>query len=205
MIQYLFNLLLNIDEVLISIVQAYGTWVYPLLFLIIFLETGLVITPFLPGDSMIFAAGAIAAIGKLNIILLFVLLASAAILGDTVNYWIGKFVGLRIVNPKYKKYICKTERFYKDHGGKTLIFARFIPFIRTFAPFVAGIGKMNYLRFLAFNIAGGIFWTGLFVFSGYFFGNLPFVKENLSIIILLILSTSFIPVIIELVKKGRCH
>jgi len=205
MISYLFNLLVNIDDVLISIVQTYGVWVYPLLFAIIFLETGVVITPFLPGDSMIFAAGAIASIGELNVILLFVLMASAAILGDTVNYWIGKFVGLKIVNPKYKKYIFKTEKFYDKHGGKTLIYARFIPFIRTFAPFVAGIGKMNYIKFLTFNIIGGVFWTGLFVFSGYFFGNLPFVKENLSIFILLILSTSFIPIIIELINKKRNH
>jgi len=194
------NFFLKIDESLYSLVQAYGVLVYPILFLIIFVETGLVIMPFLPGDSLLFAAGAIAAVGKMNIFLLFLILSSAAVLGDSVNYWIGNKIGVKIVSPRYKKYIQRTEEFYSRHGGKTIVFARFIPFIRTFAPFVAGVGRMNYLRFFLFNVFGGILWTSLFLFAGYFFGNLPFVEENLVLIILAIIIISILPIMIEAIR-----
>ncbi len=192
------------DEYLNIIIQNYGAFTYVILFLVIFAETGLVVTPFLPGDSLIFIAGTLAKSGGLNTFLLFFILASAAILGDSFNYAIGKYFGKKIgKNEKLvkKKYLRKTEEFYKKHGGKTIIFARFIPIIRTFAPFVAGIGKMDYVRFLGFNVFGGMIWVGLFVFGGYYFGQLELVQENLSWFILFIILLSFLPVIFEFFKK----
>ena len=196
------DIVLNVDEYLNIIVQNYGISAYFILFVIIFLETGVVVTPFLPGDSLIFVTGTIAAKKLLNVFLLFILLAIAAILGDTLNYWIGSYFGDRIIKSRWvkKEYIERTNRFYEKHGGKTIILARFIPIIRTFAPFVAGIAKMNYGRFVSFNVFGGIIWVSLFLFGGYFFGAIPFVQENLSLVILVIIVISFVPPIIEYIR-----
>ena len=201
----LLELLTNLDQNLIWIVQNYGFLIYPLLFLIIFIETGLVIIPFLPGDSLLFTSGVLASQGLVNVLTIFLITALAAILGDTVNYWIGNFVGKKISNGKLvrKEHLIKTQKFYEKYGGKTIIIARFIPIIRTFAPFVAGIGKMKYSKFLLFNIIGGILWTSVMVFSGFFFGNIPIVKDNLSVCIILIVIISFIPAIVELIKGRR--
>ena len=193
------DVILHLDKYLGQIIANYGTLTYGILFLIIFLETGLIFTPFLPGDSLLFVSGAFAAKKVLNVFLLFILLTIAAILGDTVNYFIGNYFGKKI---KIKQeYLEKTQKFYEKYGNKTIVLARFIPLIRTFAPFVAGIGKMNYLRFLSYNIIGGILWVGIFVFGGYFFGNIKFVNENLTYFILGIIIISFIPVLINLFKK----
>jgi membrane-associated protein len=200
------DFVLHIDKHLNEIIQTYGTWTYLLLFAIIFMETGLVITPFLPGDSLLFAAGAFAAQGSLNVWVLFVLLSFAAILGDTVNYWIGHFIGPKAFsgNVRFlkKEYLDRTHAFYEKHGGKTIILARFIPIIRTFAPFVAGVGAMTYSHFIVYNVIGGIFWVGLFTFGGYFFGNLPFVKDNFFIVIIAIIAISVLPAIVEVIR-GR--
>jgi len=195
---------LNIDEYLISLVQVYGYYVYLILFAIIFLETGFVITPFLPGDSMIFVAGTLSAQGVLNPYMLFIIISLAAILGDTLNYWIGKYIGERVFH-KYinEKYLDKTKEFYEKHGAKTIVIARYIPIVRTFAPFVAGVGKMNYLKFLIYNVVGGITWVAIFVFGGYFFGNIPFVRENLTFVVLAIILTSFIPPVIGWLRQRR--
>ncbi len=202
---------IHLDKNLLNIIQNYGVFTYVILFLIIFCETGLVIAPFLPGDSLIFAAGAIAASNALNVLFLFILFSFAAILGDTLNYWIGSLIGKRVFHEKSrffkKEYLAKTQSFYERYGGKTIIIARFIPIIRTFAPFVAGVGKMNYRKFLSYNIIGGIFWVGLFTFTGYYFGSLPFVKNNFSIVILAIILISIVPAIIEYIKckiRDRC-
>ncbi len=204
-IQTLIDFFLHLDKNLMAIAQAYGTLIYLFLFLIIFCETGLVITPFLPGDSLLFAAGALSANEILNIFVLFALLSLAAILGDSVNYWIGSFIGPKIFNEKSrffkKEHLMKTQGFYEKHGGKTIIIARFIPIIRTFAPFVAGIGKMKYKKFLLYNIIGGILWVFLFIFTGYFFGALPFVKRNFSLIIIAIIIISILPAIIEFIRN----
>lgn len=199
------DFLIHVDKYLIYIIQNYGIWTYPILFLIIFVETGLVIMPFLPGDSLLFVAGAIAAIGSLNIFIIFILLSLAAILGDSLNYSIGKYLGDKIKNHKWikKEYLHKTEDFYKRHGAKTIILARFAPFLRTFAPFVAGIGKMKYSKFLTYNIIGGVAWVGLFTFAGYFFGNLPFVQKNLTIIVLVIVVVSLIPAALEIIRSRK--
>jgi len=203
-IEYLIDLFLHLDKHLNEIIQQYGVITYVILFLVIFAETGLVFTPFLPGDSLIFAAGTFAALGSFNIHILFVILASAAILGDTVNYWIGHFVGMKLFE-KYprvlkKEYLERTHQFYEKHGGKTIIIARFIPIIRTFAPFVAGIGSMSYSKFIAYNIIGGIVWCAMFAYGGYFFGTLPFVKNNFSIVIITIVLISILPGIIEFIR-----
>jgi membrane-associated protein len=199
------DFILHLDKHLNEIVMTYGAWTYALLFLIIFLETGLVITPFLPGDSLLFAAGSFAALDSLDPVILFVLLAAAAILGDTVNYWIGHFIGPRAFSGNIrflkKEYLVRTHEFYERHGGKTIILARFIPIIRTFAPFVAGVGAMTYSRFIAYNVIGGIAWVALFVFGGYFFGNLPFVKDNFSLVILAIILISVMPGVIEFFRE----
>ena len=200
------NVILHLDKYLSLIIQEYGTFTYVILFLVIFLETGLVITPFLPGDSLLFAAGAFAALGSFNIFIVLILLWLAAFLGDTANYWIGHFFGDKILLKKKlikQDYLDKTKNFYEKHGNETIILARFIPIIRTFAPFVAGIGKMSYIKFLSYNIIGGILWVAIFVFGGYFFGNIPFVSENLTYIILGIIIISFIPALIHLFKKNR--
>ena len=190
------------------VINQFGLFTYIFLFLIIFMETGLVITPFLPGDSLLFAAGTLAVAGGLNIYLLFLLLASAAILGDTVNYWIGYMIGPRIFEKKRipflkKEHLERTEKFYEKYGGKTIILARFIPIIRTFAPFVAGIGKMIYSKFVTFNIAGGIAWVGFFLFAGYFFGNLPIIKDNYHFAIVGIIFISVLPAVIEYLKHHK--
>ena len=205
-ISRLFDFIIHIDKYLGSIIQNYGTFSYLILFLIIFLETGLVITPFLPGDSLIFVAGTFAAKNVINVYLLFLILITAAILGDTFNYWIGNYFGENIFSKSRffkKEYLDKTKEFYNKHGGKTIIMARFIPIIRTFAPFVAGIGKMNYFKFLVFNISGGIGWVGLFLFGGYFFGNIKFVQDNLSFIVLAIILVSLVPPIIEVLRNRK--
>jgi membrane-associated protein len=200
----LFNLFMHIDEHLKTIIENYGVWTYALLFMIIFCETGLVVTPFLPGDSLLFAAGTFAALGSLNLVWLLVLLMIAAIVGDTVNYWIGHYVGERAFEghiPLVKKeHLERTQKFYERYGGKTIIIARFVPIIRTFAPFVAGIGSMNYSRFIVYNVVGGMLWVTIFVLGGYFFGNLPVVQENFGLVVVVIIIISVLPMLIEVVK-----
>jgi membrane-associated protein len=207
-ISYLIDLFLHLDKHLSQIIQNYGVWTYLLLFLVIFMETGFVVTPFLPGDSLLFAAGTFAspALGSsLNIFLLWALLCTAAILGDTVNYWIGHFVGPKAFSGEVRflkvEYLDRTHEFYEKHGGKTIIIARFIPIIRTFAPFVAGIGAMNYGRFITYNVVGGVVWVTIFTFGGYYFGNLPFVKENFSLVVIAIIFISVVPMIFEFIKQ----
>jgi membrane-associated protein len=202
------DFVLHLDQYLNEIIQSYGAWTYALLFLIIFMETGFVVTPFLPGDSLLFAAGTIAALGSLNVWLLFGLLFFAAVLGDTVNYWIGNKVGPRAfemdIRFMKREYLERTQHFYEKHGGKTIILARFVPIVRTFAPFVAGVGTMNYGRFLSFNIIGAFLWTSIFIFLGYFFGNIPFVKQNFELVIIGIVLVSVVPMVIEYVR-GRAR
>ncbi len=206
LINYFMDLILHLDRHLNEIIQDYGVWTYLILFTIIFCETGLVVTPFLPGDSLLFAAGALAALtdSPLNIFLLFLLLTVAAIIGDTVNYWIGAYIGPKAFSSKSRffkrEYLEQTQAFYEKHGGKTIIIARFIPIIRTFAPFVAGIGSMTYWRFILYNITGGIIWVGLCLLLGYLFGNLPFVKKNFSLVILAIIFISLLPALIEYLR-----
>ena len=200
------DFVLHMDEHLASIVTDMGMWSYALLFLVIFIETGVVILPFLPGDSLLFAAGTIASLGSFNVVLLWVLLFGAAVLGDTANYWIGHFIGPRVFREDVRflkrEYLDRTHAFYEKHGGKTIFLARFIPIIRTFAPFVAGVGHMRYSYFLTYNVVGGAVWTALFIFGGYFFGNLPFVQDNFSIIILAIIVISVLPAVFEYLR-GR--
>lgn len=200
-IKFLVDFILHIDVYLGQIISNYGILTYVLLFLIIFVETGLVVTPFLPGDSILFAVGAFAALGSLNLFLLLVLLTLAAILGDTVNYWIGHFFGEKLIaNPKVpirKEHIEQTQKFFDRHGGKTIILARFVPIVRTFAPFVAGVGRMNYGKFISFNIIGGVAWVFLATLAGFFFGNIPIVKENFSTVIIAIVLVSVAPMIIQ--------
>jgi len=198
------GIFLHADKYIDIIIQNYGVSTYLILFLIVFLETGLVVTPFLPGDSLIFVAGTFAGKGLMNVVLLFFILALAAILGDTLNYAIGNYFGKKIfLDKKYirKDYMKKTEDFYKKYGGKTIIIARFLPIVRTFAPFIAGVGRMDYLRFLAFNVVGGILWVGLFLFSGFYFGRIPFVKENLTLIVFIIIALSLVPPLFEYIKS----
>src|SRR4030067_2189025 len=188
LILYLIDLILHLDHYLGQIIQEYGTWTYLLLFFVIFMETGFVVTPFLPGDSLLFAAGAFAGLGYLQVGILFVILAIAAIAGDTANYWIGHYIGPRAFSGNVpflkKEYLDRTHEFYERHGGKTIILARFIPIIRTFAPFVAGVGAMTYPHFIAYNVIGGGAWVAIFTFGGFFFGNLPVVKDNFSLVII---------------------
>jgi len=196
------DFVLHLDAHLIELVRDYGGWTYAILFLIIFCETGLVVTPILPGDSLLFAVGTIAATGALDPLAVSVLLAIAAVLGDTVNYAAGYWIGPRVFSREdswllNKQHLERTHRFYEKYGGKTIIFARFIPIIRTFAPFVAGIGKMSYSRFIAYNVVGGIVWIAAFVYAGYFFGNIPIVKDNFSLVILAIIVISVMPAVIE--------
>lgn len=201
----LINIFLHLDENLAIIITNYGLWTYLLLFIIIFIETGMVIIPFLPGDSLLFAAGAFASLKALDISLLLIILTLAAILGDTINYWIGNLIGPRIFKENKrlfnKKYLYKTQDFYDKYGGKTIIIARFIPIIRTFAPFVAGIGKMKYKKFLVYNIIGAVMWVFLFIFAGFYFGNIPIVKKNFEIVIIAIVIISIIPAIIEYFRQ----
>ena len=207
-LSYLIEFVLHLDRHLHELVLHYGTWVYGILFLIIFAETGLVIMPLLPGDSLLFAAGAVAATGGLDPHLLVILLIIAAISGDTVNYWIGHYVGPRVFSQTHSRWfnpqhLQRTHRFYQKHGGKTVILARFLPIIRTFAPFVAGVGAMGYLRFLMYSMIGGIIWVSSFVYMGYFFGNLPIVKKNFTLLILAIIFISLLPLVIEFFKHRR--
>jgi membrane-associated protein len=201
------DFLLHIDIYLQQWVTDYRTWTYFILFLIIFCETGLVVTPFLPGDSLLFAAGTVAAMPNqpLNIIVIIVLLICAAFIGDNTNYFIGRYLGLKVYEKDYrlikKKYLIKTHNFYEKHGGKTLIIARFMPIIRTFAPFVAGVGTMKYLRFFSFSILGNILWVTLFSLAGYFFGNIPLVRKNFTLAIFAIIFVSILPMIIAIIKQ----
>lgn len=205
----LLDYFLHLDEILPEITSAYGTWTYAILFLIIFLETGVVVTPFLPGDSLLFAAGAVAALDNsgLNVVFLFILLTVAAILGDTANYWIGHTIGPRAFSGNIpflkKEYLERTHQFYEKYGGKAIVLARFVPIVRTFAPFVAGIGSMNYSRFIFYNIFGGVLWCATFIFLGYFFGNLPFVKRNFELVIIVIILISLLPPVVEYFQSRR--
>lgn len=203
-ISWFVDFILHLDVHLGALIQTFGIWSYAVLFLIIFCETGLVIAPFLPGDSLLFTAGALAAIGSFNIIVLFIVIALAAILGDTVNYSIGKFLGPRVFKSKSKflkkEYLEKTKTFFAKYGNKTIVIARFVPIIRTFAPFIAGVGEMPYWEFLSYNIIGGIAWVALFLFGGYFFGNIAFMKQHFSIVIIFIILISLVPVIVEIIK-----
>lgn len=205
MLAQLFDFILHIDVHLGTIISTYGIVTYAILFGIIFVETGLVFVPFLPGDSLLFAAGAFAALGSLNLWVVLGLMIIAAILGDTVNYWIGHFFGDKLVaNPRVpinKEHIEETQKFFDKHGGKTIILARFVPIVRTFAPFVAGIGRMKYSQFVSFNIIGGISWVLIATLAGFFFGNIPFVKENFSLVVLGIVLLSVAPMVSPVVKK----
>ncbi len=206
------GILLHLDHHLNSMLSAYGHLTYALLFLIVFCETGLVVTPFLPGDSLLFAAGALSVGGALNVVWLFALLCLAAILGDGVNYWIGRRVGPKIFARETalflkKAHLQRTKHFYEQHGGKAVILARFVPILRTFVPFVAGIGKMDCRRFIRYNVVGGLLWVALFVFGGYGFGNLPFVKRHFTWVILAIITLSVLPILVEWIRarKERHH
>jgi membrane-associated protein len=207
-VQLVIDFILHIDRHLAELTAAYGLWIYGILFLIIFCETGLVVTPFLPGDSLLFVAGAIATQDAMNIHLMVILLIIAAILGDAVNYSIGRFFGVRLfANPDSKifrrRHLEITQTFYARHGGKTIILARFVPIVRTFAPFVAGMGHMPYRRFAAYNVVGAIAWVTLFSYAGYFFGNLPMVQSNLHYLIVAIIFVSILPGVIEILRHRR--
>jgi len=205
-IKQIIDIFIHLDKHLNEIIQTFGFWTYFILFVVIFCETGLVVTPFFPGDSLLFAAGALASIGSLKVEWLFIVLSLAAIAGDTVNYQIGYFIGPKVFQRQDSRffkneYLERTHRFYEKHGGKTIILARFIPIIRTFAPFVAGVGTMTYLRFLSFNVIGGVLWCAIFVFGGYYFGNIPFVKKNFSLVIMAIIFMSILPGIIGYLRN----
>jgi membrane-associated protein len=196
------------DRYLGQIVTDTGLWTYVILFVVIFIETGLVVTPFLPGDSILFAAGAlIAAQGVLDIKILYILMVIAAVAGDTANYWIGHYIGPRVFHKERrflkKEYLDRTHAFYEKHGGKTILLARFIPIIRTFAPFVAGVGEMTYGHFISYNVVGGIVWPALFLFGGYFFGNIPFIKDHFSLVVIAIVLISLIPAVVEVLKNKK--
>jgi len=204
----LLDFILHLDKHLSIIIQNFGALTYAILFLIIFAETGFVVTPFLPGDSLLFAAGSLAAQGSLNIWILLIVLAASAILGDTINYGVGKFLGTKMfykTNNRFlkKEYLDRTRRFYEKYGNKTIVLARFVPIVRTFAPFVAGVGKMNYFKFAFYNILGGILWISIFILGGYFFGNIPIVKRNFTIVIFVIIILSILPMIIEAWKHFK--
>ena len=206
---FVIDFILHIDVHLGEIIAEYGVLSYGILFLIIFVETGLVFVPFLPGDSLLFAAGAFVALGALNLWVVLGLMMIAAIFGDTLNYWIGHFFGQKLVdNPKIplnKEHIKETQIFFDKHGGKTIILARFVPIVRTFAPFVAGIGRMNYGQFISYNIVGGISWVAIATLGGYFFGNISFVKANFSLVVLGIVAISVVPMLVPLIKKWLKH
>lgn len=201
------DFILHIDVHLGELIVQYGMFTYGILFFIIFMETGFVVTPFLPGDSLLFAAGAFAALGSFNLVLILGILMLAAVAGDTANYWIGHFFGEAMIANKHipikKEHIEKTHTFFKKHGGKTIILARFIPIIRTFAPFVAGVGKMHYGQFISFNVIGGVAWVTLFTLAGYLFGNIPSVKHNFSLVIMAIIVLSVIPIVWESLKAAQ--
>jgi membrane-associated protein len=201
LISQLVDFVLHIDSHLGEIIARYGYGTYFILFAIIFLETGIVVTPFLPGDSLLFAAGAFAATGALDVWVLFVLLAMAAIVGDSVNYWFGHRLGPGCSRRTFAhKRVPTSHRFYEKHGGKTIFLARFIPIIRTFAPFVAGVGTMHYRKFIVYNVAGALVWTSIFIFAGYFFGNLPIVRENFGLVVIAIVLISLLPMAFEVIR-----
>lgn len=202
------ELLVHLDRHLGTLVQTYGVWAYPVLALVIFAETGLVVTPFLPGDSLLFAAGAVAARGGLNVWGLAALLAAAAIVGDAANYWVGRALGARLVAPGRSRYIRqehldRTHAFYERHGAKTIVLARFVPIVRTFAPFVAGLGRMTYSRFTVYNVTGAVLWVGIFVLGGYWFGTLPLVQRHLTLVLLGVIAVSLLPVGREVLRAWR--
>lgn len=208
LVSFLLDFILHIDRHLAELVAVYGPWIYLILFLIVFCETGLVVTPFLPGDSLLFVAGTLAALGSMNIHLLVALLIVAAILGDACNYQIGRHAGARLfAKPDSRifrrEYLNRTEAFYARHGGKTIVLARFVPIVRTFAPFVAGMGHMAYLQFARFNVLGAVLWVCAFCYAGYLFGNMPVVKSNLSLLILGIIVVSILPGVIEIWRQRR--
>lgn len=207
LLKQLLDILLHLDTYLNTIISQYGAWTYGILFGVIFMETGFVVTPFLPGDSLLFAAGSFAALGSLNPWLLIALLWLAAFLGDTVNYWIGHYIGERAFSGEIRwlkqEYLERTQKFYEKHGGKTIFLARFVPIIRTFAPFVAGVGRMRYGYFITYNIVGGFAWVSTFTLLGYYFGNLPFIKKNFELVILAIIAISLIPPVVEFLKARR--
>jgi membrane-associated protein len=202
------DLFLHLDTHLQTVIQSYGTWTYVILFLIIFCETGLVVTPILPGDSLLFAAGAFAATGSLDLVWLLILLTVAAVLGDAVNYAIGHFMGPKVFSQPdsrflKREYLDRTHQFYEKYGGKTIIIARFVPIVRTFAPFVAGVGSMTYAKFASYNVIGGLLWVGVCVLAGYAFGNIPVVQENFTLVILGIIFVSILPGIIEFLRQRQ--
>ena len=207
-IRKLIDIVLNVDEHLARLVPEYGPWIYAILFLIIFCETGLVVTPILPGDSLLFAVGALTAVPNgLSLPLILVLLSIAAVLGDTVNYWIGHYLGPKVFKSESRflkrKHLEKTHEFYERYGGKTIIIARFVPIVRTFAPFVAGVGAMTYGKFMSYNIFGGLLWVFSMTLCGYLFGNIPIVKKNFELVILMIIFLSILPGIIEFIRERR--
>ena len=202
------DLFLHLDHHINTVVENYGSLTYLIVFLIIFAETGLVVTPFLPGDSLLFALGAVAAGGSLKAGWLFILLSLAAILGNTVNYWVGCLLAPKVLrNEKIHfikpEHLQRTHQFFEKYGGKTIIITRFVPIIRTFAPFLAGVGNMTYRRFAFYNLAGALLWVGIGIYSGYFFGNLPFVKKNFSVVVLAIIVVSLIPAVIEFLQHRK--
>ena len=202
------DLVLNLDRHLQWLVATHGAWIYAILFLVIFCETGLVVTPFLPGDSLLFVAGTLAAVGSLYVHDLFLALAAASFLGDNTNYWIGRYAGPRVFSRKSSRlfnpgHLARTQRFYDQYGAKTIFFARFIPIVRTFAPFVAGIGRMHYARFLFYSFSGSIAWVGSLTYAGYYFGNVPAVKENLTLAIVVIVLLSILPGVVEYLRHRR--
>lgn len=202
------DIVLHLDRHLIWLVENYGVWIYAILFLVIFCETGLVVTPFLPGDSLLFAAGTVAAAGGLDVHLLAVLLIVAAILGDTVNYAFGHYVGPRVFHYEdsfwfNRRHLDRAHAFYERHGGKTIVIARFVPIIRTYAPFVAGIGAMAYPRFLAYNVGGAVLWVVSLSYAGYYFGNLPIVQQNLTLVLIGIVILSIMPAVVEYFRHRR--
>jgi len=204
------EVIIHIDKHLDIVIQAFGGWSYFLFFVIIFAETGLVVTPFLPGDSLLFVVGAFAAKGYFNLTWLFIILAAAATIGDTVNYAFGKFFGEQLLQKGShrffkKEYVERTHKFYEKYGGKTIILARFVPIVRTFAPFVAGIGKMSYYKFAIYNVSGALLWVGMFVFGGYYFGNIPFIKDNFLVVILTVMLVSILPFVTEFWKYHRAR
>ena len=208
LIDKIIDIALHLDRYLSAIIQQYGLWTYAILFVVIFIETGFVVMPFLPGDSLLFAAGTFAALGALKVGWLVLALSAAAIIGDTVNYWVGHYIGPKVFHKDKarffkKEYLDRTHAFYEKHGGKTIIIARFVPIIRSFAPLVAGIGRMSYGRFIAYNVIGGVGWVVLLVGAGYFFGTIPVVKNNFSLAILAIIAISTVPIVTEYLRHRK--
>ena len=206
-VKQLFDFFLHVDKNLAWVITTYGAMSYGILFLVIFMETGLVVMPFLPGDSLLFASGALAARGSFNIVLLWLLMIAAAFAGDTVNYWIGHILGPKVFEEEHKllkkKHLEKAQAFYKKHGGKAIVLARFVPIVRTFAPFVAGVSKMNYGKFVSFNAVGGVVWVTLFTLAGYFFGTIPVVAHNFEYVMVVIILISVVPIGMEWIKERR--